>query len=667
VNAGPIPFLPDSWLESLQADKWQQRNVNEYATRAELQEWLESRTGAASEPCAKLESALAAAMEELDAEAEAAHDIMNRRVYHLLALAHEDHSGILSVMDQCLEQYIYIVHERRMENRKGDEVEREPRGPREAYEEFMRSRDGAIRILMVDQEVFPSCYCLADPERPEDENALGYHAEYRDPSTYRDSDLGLAQMFFDLHRWDFCWLTEEERWILWDGVTWKRDANLQIQRMAWSVGERFADATLAMGAALDKMEAQGADPDAIKVVSDKMKNLAGKAKAAEDLPRVKRFIETARALPNVARSISAFDTDPRALGVRNGVLELSADGSVKLRAGTRGDRITRSTRVDYVPGATHKELTKFLRTFVPDTAVRRYLQKFLGYSLLGTNSERKIGFFIGASSSGKSTLLEAVIAMMGEYGGPLPLSIFHSHNADRPRPDIIAAKPRRIIQTSELDAKTPLHADALKRLISTDTQSVRGMHKDVYDEREHSFTPFIASNVTPSIPNADTGFKQRLAVFPFNHSLVGTGKIDPRAGERLRSDEEILTALLAWMVEGYEMYAVEGLDGDVPKVMLDEVDKFMAGTNHFQQWFLETFIKDRDGWLPTERIWQAYEVWCDTQSIPSQERLNEKRSLPAALEDAGFKKAPKVRRVGKEVLRVRTGYRFRGSKEVRQW
>lgn len=657
--SGDFPYLPDAWLDSLQADRWQARNVNNHATISQVKVWLESLHGYADAPCAVMGRALDATLEQQEEGEEAQHDIMNRRVFYHINLAAEGHVGVGRALEEIKNKHVEMVFDRRTDS--SDNVG-QVRSPAEAEGEFLRSRDGAARIFMMQEdELVDGCACLDEPERPEDENAPGFHAEYREPARYRDTDKGLAEHFFDLHKWDFCWLTEEEQWILWNGNTWCRDSDLQIFRMAHAVGDRLFDAVDALRDMLDKVTVAGGPTEELEA---QIKQMAGRAKEAHQLPRIKRLIETSRALPNVARSLSAFDADPNVLGVANGVVMLGADGSVKLRPGTRADRITRSTRVPYVPGARSKELTAYFRLFVPDLAIRNYLQKFLGYSLLGQNNERRIAFFIGETSTGKSTLMEAVIAMMGDYGGPLPLSIFRANNEDKPRPDIIAAKPRRIISTSELDEKTPIHADQLKKLISVDSVAVRGMRKDTFDERPPSFTPFIASNQTPTVPGADAAFRKRLVVFPFNHSVAGSAKDDKSVTQRFKTDADVQTALLAWMVEGYEMYVAEGLD-EMPKAMRDEQDSFMSGTGHVQQWFIENFVKDPSAEECTENINISYQTWCEDNDVPKQDRLNLGRALPHFLQDAGFKKVAGTRRVGSEVRRFRSGFRFRTKKERR--
>lgn len=655
---GDIPYLPDAWLKQLQAEQWQERNVNNHASIAEVVAWLEGVKGYADAPCALMGRALDATLEQQEEGEEAQHDIMNRRVIYHINLAFEGHVGVGRALEEVKNKHVEMVFNRRVDTNDTSLV----RSPAEAEAEFLRSRDGAIRIFMMqDEEELDGCACLAEPERPEDENAPGFYAEYKEPGRYRDTDKGLAEHFADIHKWDFAWLTEEEQWILWNGNTWRRDQDLQIQRMAQGVGDRLFDAVDALWETHERVTAMGGPTEELQT---QIKHLTGRAKEAHQLPRIKRLIEMSRSLPKVARSLSEFDADAHALGVQNGVVILGADGSVNLRAGTRGDRITRSTRVPYEPGAKSKELSAYFRMFVPDTSIRHFLQKFLGYSLLGNNKERRIAFFIGETSTGKSTLMEAVIAMMGDYGGPLPLSIFRANNEDKPRPDIIAAKPRRIISTSELDEKTPIHADQLKKLISVDSIAVRGMRKDDFDERPPAFTPYIASNQTPTVPGADAAFRKRLVVFPFNHSVAGSVKDDKSVTERFKTDLDVQTALLAWMVEGYDLYCAEGLD-DMPKAMRDEQDSFMSGTGHVQQWFIETFVKDARAEECTEAIGNSYETWCEENDVPRGERLNKGRALPHFLQDAGFKKVAGTRRVEKEVRRFRAGFRFRSKKEKR--
>lgn len=658
-----IATFPDTWFTSVQTERWQERNVNEYASRKDLQDWLEDRHEADSDPCMKMFEAVNDTLLALEEEDQAAHDLLNTKLYQIIALAQEGHSGVLGGLDEVERKFIEMVSEKRIKAAAASsDAGRTPRGREEARAEFLRSRDGAIRILMNELDLEMACFCVEDEDVPEEENAPGHYAEHNPPESYDNTDLGLAEHFVDLHKWDIVWLPEEENWIVWNGTTWERDLRGEMVHRAKRVGHRLRDAAMKMAEQAVALEEAGESEEAERI-GYRAKDVMGAAKEAHQLPRIKRFLETARSEPGVTRLLSEFDERPELLGVANGVVELGDDGSASLRAGTRADRITRSTVVPYEADATSEELEGFLTTFIPDRAVRAYFQKFVGYSLFGQNKDRKIAFLLGKSSTGKSTILEALMAMMGSYGGPLPLSIFHANNSDRPRPDVIAAKPKRIITTSELDAKSPIHADQLKKLISTDAVSVRGMRSNTFDDRQHCFTPFIATNIVPSVPGADTAFRFRLAVFPFNVQLAPDDpRLDTNASTRFKTDPEFMTALLAWAVKGWGMYCKEGL-ADLPRAMEIEAEKFMGATNHFQDWFISTFQKAPGHPEITRDILDSYTNWCMEHDVPMNERLNTNRALPAALEDAGFIRDPKTHRIDGKVERVRLGYRFLTERE----
>jgi len=53
---------------------------------------------------------------------------------------------------------------------------------------------------------------------------------------------------------------------------------------------------------------------------------------------------------------------------------------------------------------------------LPSEGLRRFVQRVVGYSLTGDVSEQKLVFLYGSGANGKSTFLNAILEMLGDYG-----------------------------------------------------------------------------------------------------------------------------------------------------------------------------------------------------------------------------------------------------------
>jgi putative DNA primase/helicase len=101
------------------------------------------------------------------------------------------------------------------------------------------------------------------------------------------------------------------------------------------------------------------------------------------------------------------------LNVENGTVDLHTG---RLLDHKQEDLITKLCPVRYDPDATHETWDRYLRTVTGDSQdVMAFLQRAVGYSLTGDVSEEKLFFVHGPAASGKSTFLEAVRAVLGDF------------------------------------------------------------------------------------------------------------------------------------------------------------------------------------------------------------------------------------------------------------
>ncbi len=181
----------------------------------------------------------------------------------------------------------------------------------------------------------------------------------------------------------------------WDGVRWARDDTGEITR-------RASESVLTLYAEAEQLEDRLRRAELVK-----------HAMRSEADSRIAAAIHLARADARVAVRPDAFDTDPWALNVVNGTIDLRTG---ELRAHRRADLITKLSPVAYDP-ETRLELwdTFLLRATGGDPQLLRYLQRVAGYSLTGDTREEILLFLHGPTAAGKSTLVESVKSAAGDY------------------------------------------------------------------------------------------------------------------------------------------------------------------------------------------------------------------------------------------------------------
>lgn len=112
-------------------------------------------------------------------------------------------------------------------------------------------------------------------------------------------------------------------------------------------------------------------------------------------------------------SHEALDKKPWHITVGNGTLDFRTG---ELRPHDPNDFITKMTPVKYYRDARAPKFHEFLRRIMPDAEIRSFLQRFFGYALTGDVSAQILPFFYGTGKNGKSTLVNTILKIAGDYG-----------------------------------------------------------------------------------------------------------------------------------------------------------------------------------------------------------------------------------------------------------
>lgn len=655
-----LPFLPDKWVEFLTSDFTPYEEVKKTAagvySRSDMVNWIDERAkngswetddngklvGGEFEPemCKTMSNALDNAMDELTSGSGGAHDVMARKLWHVMQLAYEGHSG--------LKVFLQTFHESFTEEVQG----RRDGGQREAIEEWDRALAGAFeRSTAREDPIATSCPCFKG-----DAGGFGGTTIDKDPADFVQNDDGNAELLVKAAEGRMRHASGWDDWLIWDvdAGYWRMNAEQDVVVLARTVSVIYQQRASEMfeyaaGNGLEKLERER--------VEKKAKKLYAWGIMAGNRNRINSMIDLAKSHEGVSSHSTEFNSDPRIIACRNGTIELAPrrpansdslemSDPIIFRDSSRDDFNTCTTGVDYMPWSEIREggegaalmrskriVEDYLETFIPLRSLRWYVQRVLGYGMYGANPERKIVFLHGPTSSGKSTILSAISAALGGYAGPFNLSLLRDKQDEGPRAELVNAFHRRIISATEGGGEWHLHADMIKRITGgSDTMSARKLFSNNIIEVVPNFTPFIASNSPPTIDAADTATYRRLLVLPFDRQVgiegsdVSDESVMQKAGMDafMAHDVGCRMVWLSWLVDGYAGYVREGI-AEYPAIVQSRTEEFCMGLNDLNSFLGHSIVSGVDALgrhLPFRRLYAAYEAWCFENGIKERDRLS---------------------------------------------
>lgn len=407
------------------------------------------------------------------------------------------------------------------------------------------------------------------------------------PSTpFPLTDLGNAERLIARHGKDIRF-APGIGWFAWDGRRWQRDIDGEIMRRAkLTVRSLYAEA-----ADLDDDHAR-----------KKLLAWANQSESEARLRAATKLAETERA---VIVDPARLDADPWLFNAANGTINLR-DG--RLREHRREDLLTRITPVAYRPDARSDLWEEFLeRVTGADGALSAFLQRAVGYTLTGHTSEEVLFFIHGSAATGKSSKLEAVRAVLGEYAAVADFETFLKRRGDAGiRNDIARLQGARFVVSIEVDDGKTLAEGLIKLLTGGDTVAARFLYRETF-EFQPRFKLWLAANARPRVNADDAAMWRRILQVPFVH-VIPEAERDERVKLELRTNPEVHAAILAWAVQGCLQWQNEGLA--VPQTVLDYTAEYRAENDPLRDWLADSGTLDPAAWTATAALRDSYEAWC---------------------------------------------------------
>jgi len=389
-----------------------------------------------------------------------------------------------------------------------------------------------------------------------------------------DTEFQLADLFVKEHGEWTRHISLQNCWMEWTGQKWQEQKTLKVF-------------------------------DQIKFMLEKyslVSRLATKKKmqSANMVSAVERIVRRNQKM--IAVTLEQWDTDQWLLNTPKGILDLRT-GSL-----TQHDPMQYMTKMANAwPDGSNCPMWKahLNEAFEGNQELIRGLQCTLGYALTGLTTEQIFLFFYGVANAGKSTIIEVLQGVFGDYYVNSDVETFLSQKHPRHETEMARLRGARLVATPETPEGRFLNETRIKQVTGNDTISAKWMYGNFFDFKPQ-FLLIIYGNNKLKIQTVDDAIRRRLHVYPFNVPIFNR---TPGYPERMLNEEA--NGIMQWLVDGCLMWQKDGRI-IAPPVVREASDTYMEDEDIILRWAKDRELtvtgKSEDRFF-TRTAWDDFNIW----------------------------------------------------------
>ena len=400
-----------------------------------------------------------------------------------------------------------------------------------------------------------------------------------------------------------------KKWVVWNGKYWETDES----------GSMVHEKGLEMVRNIYEELLKTDDPRE-RIDIEKFGILS------ESTRRRESFVKAAQYITALNIKSEDFDKNHWALNVQNGMIDVLTG---EFTGHKQEEFITKIANVDYDPQADcplWKQFVREIMDFKPDLI--NFLQTAAGWALTGNIEEQTMFIFYGSGANGKTTFLNTILHILGDYAIATPTETFMKKSADQNTNDIARLRGTRFVTTTEAEQGRRLSEPLIKKITGNDQMTARFLYGEYFN-----FTPtfkiFMATNHKPVIKGTDHGIWRRIKLVPFT-TRIPEEKQDKNLEEKLKQEA---SGILNWLLEGTARWRREGLKA--PTAILNATDEYRGEMDVIGNFMKERCIQKKEVSIRIRELYKAYADWCDD----NKEHAVSERFFTMRLKEMGFEQA----------------------------
>jgi putative DNA primase/helicase len=254
-----------------------------------------------------------------------------------------------------------------------------------------------------------------------------------------------------------------------------------------------------------------------------------------------------------------------------------------------------------------------------------FLQTAAGWAITGDIREQIMFILFGSGANGKSTFLNTIMFLLGDYGMTTETETFMKKKGDQITNDIARLRGARFVTTTEAEEGRKLSEPLIKKITGNDPMTARFLYGEYF-----SFVPtfkiFMATNHKPVIKGTDHGIWRRIKLIPFT-TRIHDEKQDKELDCKLKTEA---SGILNWLLEGAEMWQKNGLVA--PEIILKATEDYRKEMDVIGSFITECCIVKSGIKIRIAELYKAYASWCDDNN----EHAISERFFTLRLKEMGY-------------------------------
>jgi putative DNA primase/helicase len=408
------------------------------------------------------------------------------------------------------------------------------------------------------------------------------------------SEDGLALTFAERQADTLRFVADWNKWMCFDGVRWQRDSTLHV----------FDRVRIICREAADNIQQRG-------------------VKSAKTVAAVEKLARSDRKL---AATAEQWDAEPMRLTAGNVTYDLTTG------EGCNPDPLDYNTKITGCamapPGTLHPVWTAFLDRVLPDQDVQRFMQRYLGYCCTGDTREHAFIFTYGTGANGKSTFINTIARIFGDYATTAAMETFIYSPNERHSTDLAKLHGSRLVVALETQKGRRWDETKIKALTAGDRITARFMRQDFFDYTP-TFKLLIGGNHRPRLFTVDEAMRRRLLLVPFAVQIPAAER-DKELMAKLEAEHP---AILRWCMDGCLQWQGTGLMP--PASVLEATDAYFSDQDTIGQWLEEcTYDAGPAAFTRSSVLFDSWKGWCEERNL----KPGSTQSLSETLQARGYAK-----------------------------
>ena len=458
------------------------------------------------------------------------------------------------------------------------------------------------------------------------------------------SDAGNANRFSVWYRGLLAY-TDALGWLWWNGRKWEANDHKAAEKAVKLTEEMLLDALENLSAALhaeaeakalvaSKEEGAGEALNKAKKNVNAAKTYHAHALRSRGAARIGGMLELAK--HDLVIPADKLDADPFLLNTPSGVVDLRT-GELRPH-GIDSPFLWCAKMTAIPPGSQGVEMwTQFLDTITcGDRSLARFLQLVAGMASIGKVFHEGLIIANGSGRNGKSTLFNALGAVLGDYSGHIDIETLTTDRQNR-GPELATLRGKRLVIAGELEEGKRLSVATVKRIASTDIIRAEQKYRAPEDFTP-SHTLVLFTNHLPRVGSTDNGTWRRLTIVPFNAVIPQNGGVQNYADVLVKQAGPII---LTWIIQGAMNFIRNNFKLDIPDAVAQETEQYRARENWLENFIEERCIREPNARVGARDLYLEYKDWANDAG----DYVRRENDFSAAMMEAGFKKiTPKNKR-----------------------